>query len=684
MFRRSLWQYRAILLAVLLLGCSDGGNQTETKGEFDSVLGIRDGLQTLEFQYKPGYIGTKFVDSGKTSLMNVAGKPAQRLSKLTIDKVEYIQNYILQKNDPSFVLAEGRDLMIRAHAHANISNILAPDMRITITGPGGIKFMERLPATGGLPGLPENSNQSVDYTLTPFTQAYLFKIPAEHIKPGEYKVVLEPLPKPDSGLLADKQEDSFTVTPQSQPLSIRLYEGVIKDKHAQLPSKERIIAVLRKYWPVGELNIEMAPRPLIVQSPLDIKELPTLAAEAAKVDESEYLSSKYVSLLQDTVKQFNLTRTYTQSEDIQILFLPIPPGSAHSMQSIIVSDKEWELQLARQFGHALGIGMSAECVLSAKDKKAVASRPETVAEALKGMVVQDDGEFTVEFMEEYRRERRYWTMEWGDKDRIKLGTPNETDLMSTCKAAHFPHPYYYGKVLKNLLEPTPSQPLVNHPSQTIKDYYRTNGLALGPVIRVQIDFESLRRALIRHQYDTVPQPVWANEGELKRLTNTKVKSPHAIVIEGGDGALMMTRIIELFMSSDKKTLVGVTSLFDLPKPIKGYGLYINKVRISSGPVTPVINALHGEPSAKSSKKSGFLQFVWDAREFYSATSAVLLFLPYGQKAELVGIGLKEGGINVEAKTFDPKGNFYLMLPYRYSTGAGGFERGLDIFAAKFD
>jgi hypothetical protein len=686
MFRRHLYCLTLLILSSLIvLGCSSK-KESEAKDDLRSALGVKNATQLLDFEYKTGYVGTKFVENekayGSTEKEKNTAFISKKVSKLSIDKIEYIQNYIFQKNDPSFILLENRTLLIRVHAYANISNIAAPDMLLTIEGPGNIRFSERIGATGGLPAMPENSNQNVNYTLSPFTQSYLFKIPGEHLKHGEYKLKLEPIFKHDSGLSGEPRTDTFSITEEPAPITIELFQGSVGKKMARLPEPGSIIKILRQYWPIGDINIEFIPDPLIVEA-FDIPNLNALVAEAKQLKEYQYPDSKYVALFQKTAEALNQTRTLTESSAIQVLFLPVPEGGAHSMQSIAVSDTHWEQHLARQIGHALGLGMSKQCAAPPIDPSAPpsASTSGNTSSDKKEKTdhEEDKGDYTLEPVPDYIWDRRYWNLTW-TQNQIHLSPPNENDLMSLCNTTRFPHPYFFRKAFINMTT-SATGPLANHPSKAINDYLSENGLSFGPALRVELDFDEVRRALIQNDYKHLPRPRWSAFGELSRvLRNNQLKSPHAIVVEGGPESNPSQRIIGLYLSKDKKSLVGVTNLVDLPIPIKQYRVWINKTPINNESFESPFNRFK-PPAAKAGRKDGLYLFAWNAKEIYNFFPGTLIQKSPGKNTAVLGIMLTRGTLKVPTQTVPDPGRFYLLLPIKGEKGL--ILDNLPLFSADF-
>ena len=689
-------------ICFLVIGCDSHIDVSELKGtietdskDYENVLGIKAKNLALEFPYKSGFVGTKFIDvqasekkdkEKSDNYKNLAF--TQRQIGLKFDKIEYIQNYIMQKQDPNFSLIEGRDLLIRAHPYATVSNMLAPDLKVLIEGPDNIKFSVRIPATGGLPGMPENTAQSIDYARSYFNQAYLFKIPGQHVKRGQYKVMLETIPKGESALTSSKYEDSFTVSSQISPISIDIYQGKIGNLEAKLPSDEQIISVLKKYWPLGEIKIRRIQRPLMIDT-LGSNDLKKLAEMAEKVPEQEALKTEYFKLILELAGEFNTTRMYTWATNPQILFLPIPAGGAQTMQSVVLSDINWEHNLAQQFGHVLGLGISPECKLSIEEREQSikTSQWPLFTDITKSMQVEDEGEaFTIEPMENYRWERRYWTLEWKDNDNYILNSPNNNvDLLSTCKNGKFAHPYYYLKALKNMTEKTLNEPLLYSPSSNTAAYYRKNGLTHGPAIQATLEIEATKRALVRGENNEIPKVRWSNRGGLKQLINTNDKSPHAVVFEGTNNKFATeseNRIIELFIANDNSNLLtGVTSFFDFPENPKSPKLFINKMFAKD--IEPPYDLIENPFMGKIyQKRSGDIVIKWDTKETYAnSPGAVLAYAPFGQKAELVGLGLKKGELNLSIQDFEQKGNLYFIIgfPYgKYGQGGGIREKELHL------
>ncbi|MES2205275.1 MAG: hypothetical protein V4525_00575 [Pseudomonadota bacterium] len=692
-------KYRLVyFICFLVIGCDNhidvseikGGIETDSK-DYEHVLGIKAKNLELEFPYKPGFVGTKFIDvqaSEKKEKKDDNKDLAftQRRVELKFDKIEYIQNYIMQKQDPNFSLIEGRDLLIRAHPYASVSNTLAPDLKVLIEGPDNIRFSVRIPATGGLPGMPENTAQSIDYARSYFNQAYLFKIPAQHVKPGQYRVMLETIPKGESALTSSRYEDSFTVSSQISPITIDLYQGKIGNIEAKLPSDEQIIRVLKKYWPLGEIKIRKILRPLMIDT-LGNNDLKKLADQAEKAPEQETLKTAYFDLILELSREFNTTRMYTWATNPQVLFLPIPAGAAQSMQSVVLSDINWEHNLAQQFGHVLGLGISPECKLSReqREQSIKSSQWPLFTDITKGIQVEDEGEtLTIEPMENYRWERRYWTFEWKDNDNYILNSPNNNvDLLSTCKDGKFAHPYYYLKALKNMTEKTVNEPFLYSPSANTAAFYRTNGLAWGPAIQATLEIEATKRALVRGVTKEIPNVRWKNRGGLKQLINKNDKSPHAIVFEGANNKFATeseNRIIELFIANDNSDLLsGVTSFFDFPENPKTPKLFINKMFAKD--IEPPYGLIENPFMGKIyQKRGGDIVIKWDTKETYSRSpGAVLAYTPFGQKAELVGLGLKKGELNLSIQDFEQKGTLYFIIGYPYGKyGQGGGIKDKDL------
>lgn len=689
-----------LLLPVMGLLTACGDNGQENSQQIDTVV-PKDIAYPLEFNYKPGFVGKPFIAEKGVNIGKALsfGDSSQKLIKMKIDKIDYIQNYVFQRQDPSFILVEDRPILVRVHAYAVSSNSLAPDMRLTITGPEGIKFVERLPANGVLPYLPEDGSGVTNYTRTPFAEAYFFKIPANHIKSGEYKITLEPLPKAGtviefnkyqdkSGVTKelDKYQDTISVLKAGKDIAINVYKGRIGNTVATVPSMEKIRDIAFKYWPIKSVTVNFVNRTLTVDEPLSTKNIPSMYQDVLSKVPAEYPASSYYSMLKETAQQFNQTRLYTEYNDIQVLFLPIPGGSAQAYGSIVIPDKNWELELAKQLGHFLGVGRSPDCAELPSRLK-----PTEIVDAMLYGVIEKDVEgygdkedMTFEPIEGFKRQKKYWAAEWVNEETLKITSPLLfKDLMSVCRKTGFPHPHYYAKALNNINSEKPFKPLLGHPSLKVREFYKKNGLAMGKSIRVAVNIDLLKRAIGKKLYDEIPEPVWAVDGELKRLVYKGTVSPHAVVVYGENAE--SKKIIELYVSSDQKELIGVANVLDIPKNVTKYELFINNIKLAEGALKNFVSQRR-VVQAKDVFKDGALNFIWNSREVYHEPG-VLLYKEMTKPVEVIAIGLMHGSYAFTDKdTFANGSALYLILPYTIFTTANGMLGNiplLDIYQKSF-